>query len=154
MPITLRVNGQSRTVDVDESTPLLYVLADELGQNGPKFGCGLGQCGACTVIVNGRSMYSCTQLAVQAVGAEVLTIEGMARDERLHPIQQAFAEHSGYQCGFCTSGQIMSSKALLDRVPNPTEDQVRQGLCGNLCRCAAYKKILESVMAASRLMRA
>jgi aerobic-type carbon monoxide dehydrogenase small subunit (CoxS/CutS family) len=137
--VELRVNGTPYRVDVT---------------NGTKMGCDRMQCGACTVIVNGRSIYACTQLAVQAAGTEVLTIEGLAKDDGLHPIQQAFVEHSGFQCGFCTPGQIMSTKALLDRMPNPSEDQARQALAGNLCRCAAYKKILESVMAASRLMQA
>jgi len=117
-------------------------------------GCDRMQCGACTVIVDGRNVYACTTLAVQTAGAEVRTIEGLAKDDKLHPIQQAFVEHSGFQCGFCTSGQIMSTLALLDRLPNPSEDQARLALSGNMCRCAAYKRILESVMNASRLMRA
>jgi aerobic-type carbon monoxide dehydrogenase small subunit (CoxS/CutS family) len=112
------------------------------------------QCGACTVIMNGRSVYACTVPAVDAAGTQVLTIEGIASGETLHPIQQAFADHSGYQCGFCTSGQIMSTKALLDRNSQPTEEEARRALSGNLCRCSAYKRILESVMTASRLMRA
>jgi xanthine dehydrogenase YagT iron-sulfur-binding subunit len=152
--VELRVNGTPYRVDVTNRTTLLELLRNELKLTGTKMGCDRMQCGACTVIVDGRSIYACTQLAVQATGAEVLTIEGLAKDDRLHPIQQAFVEHSGFQCGFCTSGQIMSTKALLDRLPNPTEDQARQALAGNLCRCAAYKKILESVMAASRLMQA
>jgi len=106
------------------------------------------------VVLNGRNVYSCTTLALEATGGDVLTIEGLAADDKLHPIQQAFVEHSGYQCGFCTSGQIMSTKVFLDRTPDPTEDQARIALSGNLCRCAAYKRILESVMAASRLLRA
>jgi xanthine dehydrogenase YagT iron-sulfur-binding subunit len=152
--VELRVNGTPYRVDVTNRTTLLELLRNELKLTGTKMGCDRMQCGACTVIVDGRSIYACTQLAVQATGAEVLTIEGLAKDDRLHPIQQAFVEHSGFQCGFCTSGQIMSTKVLLDRLPNPTEDQARQALAGNLCRCAAYKKILESVMAASRLMQA
>ncbi len=152
--VELRVNGTPYRVDVTNRTTLLELLRNDLKLTGTKMGCDRMQCGACTVIVNGRSIYACTQLAVQAAGTEVLTIEGLAHDDRLHPIQQAFVEHSGFQCGFCTSGQIMSTKALLDRLPNPTEDQARQALAGNLCRCAAYKKILESVMAASRLMQA
>jgi xanthine dehydrogenase YagT iron-sulfur-binding subunit len=152
--VELRVNGTPYRVDVSNRTTLLELLRNELKLTGTKMGCDRMQCGACTVIVNGRSIYSCTQLAVQVAGTEVLTIEGLAKDDRLHPIQQAFVEHSGFQCGFCTSGQIMSTKALLDRLPNPTEDQARQALAGNLCRCAAYKKILESVMTASRLMQA
>jgi aerobic-type carbon monoxide dehydrogenase small subunit (CoxS/CutS family) len=104
--------------------------------------------------LNGRNVYSCTALAVEATGADVLTIEGLATDEALHPIQQAFIQHTGFQCGFCTSGQIMTTKAFLDRVPRPTEEDARRTLSGNLCRCAAYKRILESVMTASRLMQA
>lgn len=152
--VELRVNGTPYRVDVTNRTTLLELLRNELKLTGTKMGCDRMQCGACTVIVNGRSVYACTQLAVQAAGAEVLTIEGLARDDTLHPIQQAFVEHSGFQCGFCTPGQIMSTKALLDRTANPTEEQARLALSGNLCRCAAYKKILESVMAASRLTRA
>ena len=152
--VELRVNGTPYRVDVTNGTTLLDLLRNELKLTGTKMGCDRMQCGACTVIVNGRSMYACTQLAVQATGAEVLTIEGLAKDDKLHPIQQAFVEQSGFQCGFCTSGQIMSTKALLDRMPNPTEEQARQALAGNLCRCAAYKRILESVMSASRLMQA
>jgi xanthine dehydrogenase YagT iron-sulfur-binding subunit len=152
--VELRVNGTPYRVNITNNTTLLDLLRNELKLTGTKMGCDRMQCGACTVIVNGRSIYACTQLAVQAAGADVVTIEGLATDDKLHPIQQAFVEHSGFQCGFCTSGQIMSTKALLDRLPNPTEDQARQALAGNLCRCAAYKRILESVMSASRLMQA
>ena len=152
--VEMKVNGVAYRQEVPNNTTLLQFLREELKLTGTKMGCDRAQCGACTVIVNGRNVYSCTTLALEATGGEVLTIEGLARGDALHPIQQAFVEHSGYQCGFCTSGQIMSSKALLDRMPNPTEDQVRAALAGNLCRCAAYKKILESVMAASRLTRA
>ena len=152
--VELRVNGVRYRQEVPNSTTLLQFLREDLKLTGSKMGCDRAQCGACTVIVNGRNVYSCTTLAVEATGGEVLTIEGLATGDTLHPIQQAFVEHSGYQCGFCTSGQIMSSKALLDKMPNPTEDQVRAALAGNLCRCSAYKKILESVMAASRLARA
>ena len=152
--VEMKVNGVSYRQDVPNSTTLLQFLREDLKLTGSKMGCDRAQCGACTVILNGRNVYSCTTLALEATGGEVLTIEGLAQGDTLHPIQQAFVEHSGYQCGFCTSGQIMSSKALLDRTPNPTEDQVRAALAGNLCRCAAYKKILESVMAASRLTRA
>ena len=152
--VEMRVNGVRYRQDVPNSTTVLQFLREDLKLTGTKMGCDRAQCGACTVILNGRNVYSCTTLAVEATGGEVLTIEGLAAGDALHPIQQAFVEHSGYQCGFCTSGQIMSSKALLDRVPNPTEDQVRAALAGNLCRCSAYKKILDSVMAASRLTRA
>lgn len=151
--VQLRVNGAPYRVNVANSDTLLDLLRDELKLTGTKVGCDRMQCGACTVIVDGRSMYACTQLAVQAEGAEIVTIEGLAAGDRLHPIQQAFIDESGFQCGFCTSGQIMSAKALLDKVPNPTEDQARLGLSGNLCRCSAYKKILRSVMTASRLLQ-
>jgi len=152
--VEMNVNGRRYRADVPNSTTLLQFLREDLKLTGSKMGCDRAQCGACTVVVNGRNVYSCTTLALQADGAEVLTIEGLAKDDALHPIQQAFLEHSGFQCGFCTSGQIMTTKVMLDRMPNPTEDQARLALSGNLCRCSAYKKILESVMAASRLMRA
>ena len=152
--VDLRVNGVRYRQDVANCTTLLEFLRNDLKLTGTKMGCDRAQCGACTVILNGRNVYSCTTLAVEASAGEVLTIEGLAVDDSLHPIQQAFVEHSGFQCGFCTSGQIMTTKALLDRMPSPTEDEVRQALSGNLCRCSAYKKILESVMAASRMTRA
>ena len=152
--ITFKLNNAERKLEVDPAWTLLYVLREVLELTGTKEGCGYGECGACTVILNGRNVYSCTTLALDAAGGDVLTIEGLATDDALHPIQQAYVEHSGFQCGFCTSGQIMTTKALLDRMPNPTEDQARMAMSGNLCRCSAYKKILESVMAASRLMRA
>jgi aerobic-type carbon monoxide dehydrogenase small subunit (CoxS/CutS family) len=148
------VNGTPYRKQVPNRTTLLQFLREDLKLPGSKMGCDRGQCGACTVIVNGRNVYSCTALAVEAIGTEVLTIEGLATDDALHPIQQAFIQHSGFQCGFCTSGQIMTTKAFLDRVPRPTEDDARRALSGNLCRCAAYKRILESVMTASRLMQA
>jgi aerobic-type carbon monoxide dehydrogenase small subunit (CoxS/CutS family) len=152
--VDMSVNGRSYRAEVPNSTTLLEFLREDLKLTGTKMGCDRAQCGACTVVLNGRNVYSCTTLALQATGGDVLTIEGLAKDDALHPIQQAFVEHSGFQCGFCTPGQIMTTKVMLDRIPNPTEDQARLALAGNLCRCAAYKKILESVMAASRLMRA
>ena len=152
--VSMSVNGRRYRADVPNSTTLAQFLREDLKLTGTKLGCDRTQCGACTVVVNGRNVYSCTTLALQAEDAEVLTIEGLSKDDALHPIQQAFIEHSGFQCGFCTPGQIMTTKVMLDRMPNPTEDQARLALAGNLCRCAAYKKILESVMAASRMMRA
>ena len=152
--VQLQVNGVPYRVEVPNRTTLLRLLREELKLTGTKMGCDRAQCGACTVVLNGRSVYSCTTLALEASGGEVLTIEGLAKGDKLHPIQQAFVEHSGFQCGFCTPGQIMSTKALLDRKPNPTQDEARRALAGNLCRCAAYKRILESVMAAARLMKA
>ena len=152
--VEMKVNGRAYRADIPNRTTLLQFLREDLKLTGTKMGCDRAQCGACTVIVNGRNVYSCTTLALDAQGSDVLTIEGLATDDKLHPIQQAFVEHSGYQCGFCTSGQIMTTKAMLDRTPSITEDQARAALAGNLCRCSAYKKILESVMAASRLVRA
>jgi xanthine dehydrogenase YagT iron-sulfur-binding subunit len=152
--VALTVNGVAYRVNVVNTTTLAQVLREELQLTGTKVGCDRMQCGACTVHVNGRSVYSCTVPALDAAGTEVLTIEGLASGDTLHPIQRAFVQHSGFQCGFCTSGQIMSTKALLDRNRQPTEEEARYALSGNLCRCSAYKKILESVMTASRLMRA
>jgi aerobic-type carbon monoxide dehydrogenase small subunit (CoxS/CutS family) len=152
--VSLKVNGVAYRKAVPNNTTLLQFLREDLKLTGTKMGCDRLQCGACTVIVNGKNVYSCTTLAVEATGGEVLTVEGLAADDKLHPIQQAFLEHSGFQCGFCTPGQMMSTKVFLDKTANPTEDQARLALSGNLCRCAAYKKILESVMAASRLMLA
>lgn len=152
--LELKVNSVAYRVEIPNNTTLLQVLREELKLTGAKAGCDRLQCGACTVIMNGRSVYACTVLAMEAAGAEVATVEGLATADSLHPIQRAFVEESGYQCGFCTSGQIMSTKALLDRNPNPTEDDARRGLSGNICRCSAYKRILHSVMTASRLMRA
>ena len=152
--VEMKVNGTSYRKQVPNRTTLLQFLREDLKLTGAKMGCDRGQCGACTVIVNGRNVYSCTTLAVEATGADVLTIEGLVTDDTLHPIQQAFIQHTGFQCGFCTPGQIMTTKAFLDRMPRPTEDQARRALSGNLCRCAAYKRILESVMTASRLLQA
>jgi xanthine dehydrogenase YagT iron-sulfur-binding subunit len=151
--VQLKVNGVAYREEVPNSTTLLQFLREHLKLTGTKMGCDRAQCGACTVILNGRSVYACTTLALQAADGDVLTIEGLVADDRLHPIQQAFVDHSGFQCGFCTPGQIMSAKALLDRTPTPNEDDARRALSGNLCRCAAYKRILESVMAASRVMQ-
>jgi xanthine dehydrogenase YagT iron-sulfur-binding subunit len=148
--VEMKVNGTPYRKQVPNRTTLLQFLREDLKLTGAKMGCDRAQCGACTVIVNGRNVYSCTTLAVEATGAEVLTIEGLVTDDTLHPIQQAFIQHTGFQCGFCTPGQIMTTKAFLDRVPRPTEDQARRALSGNLCRCAAYKRILESVMTASK----
>ena len=152
--VSLRVNGVAYRKEIPNNTTLLQFLREDLKLTGTKMGCDRLQCGACTVVVNGKNVYSCTTLAVEASGGDVLTVEGLANDDKLHPIQQAFLEHSGFQCGFCTPGQMMSTKVFLDKTANPTEDQARLALSGNLCRCAAYKKILESVMAASRLLKA
>ena len=152
--VSLKVNGVAYRKEIPNNTTLLQFLREDLKLTGTKMGCDRLQCGACTVVVNGKNVYSCTTLAVEASGGDVLTVEGLANDDKLHPIQQAFLEHSGFQCGFCTPGQMMSTKVFLDKTANPREDQARLALSGNLCRCAAYKKILESVMAASRLLKA
>lgn len=146
MPVTLRVNGRSHTVDVDPSTPLLYVLADELALRGPRFGCGLAQCGACTVLLDGRATRSCV-LPVGKVGqAAIVTLEGLGTSERLHPLQQAFVDEQAAQCGFCLSGVVLTAKALLDRNPSATEADVRQALSTVLCRCFAHTRMLRAIM--------
>ena len=139
--ITLRVNGTPHTVDVEPSTPLLYVLRNDLGMQGPRFGCGLGQCGACTVLVRGEAVRSCVRSVSSVQGAEITTLEGLAQGGKLHPIQQAWIDEQVPQCGFCQNGQILTAKALLDKHPNPTDAQIRQGMQGALCRCMTYYRI-------------
>src|SRR6187431_1949832 len=151
--ITLKVNGATRTVDVEPLTPLLYVLRNDLGLEGPKFGCGLGQCGACTVIVNGVATRSCVT-ATSAVKGEITTLEGLMTGGKLHPLQQAWIDEQVPQCGFCQNGQIMTAKALLDRTPNPTDAQIREGMARTLCRCMTYYRIQAAIKLASRTMRA
>ena len=154
--MSLRVNGRSHSVDVDPATPLLYVLADDLALKGPKFGCGLGQCGACTVIINGQATRSCIT-PVQTVGAaEVTTLEGLGNSERPHPLQQAFIDEQAVQCGFCLSGVILSAKAILDRNPQATDAQLHQALDGVLCRCFAHARMMRAITryARSREVRA
>src|ERR671938_1489001 len=138
----LKVNGKSRTVDADPETPLLYVLRNDLELNGPKFGCGLGQCGACTVIIEGNAIRSCVT-PVKSVGAKsVTTLEGLGTVKKMHPIQQAFLDEQAAQCGYCINGMIMSTKALLDKTPRPSDSEIRQALAGNLCRCGTHTRIL------------
>jgi xanthine dehydrogenase YagT iron-sulfur-binding subunit len=147
--VSLKVNGKLYRLSVEHRQTLAEVLRDELGMTGTRIGCDRGECGACTVIINGRNVYSCSQLAVWTNNKEVLTIEGLAKGEKLDPIQEAFIEHDGPQCGFCTSGQIMSGKALLLHNSNPTEAQVRRALSGNLCRCGNYNREVAAVLAAA-----
>lgn len=147
--VMLKVNGRNYRLEVESRETLAEVLRDQLGFTGTKIGCNRGECGACTVIINGRNMYACSQLAVWMQGKEILTIEGLAKGEKLDPLQEAFIEHDGAQCGFCTSGQIMSGKALLLSNPNPTEAQARRALSGNLCRCGNYNREVEAVLAAA-----
>jgi len=143
--MTLKVNGRSHTVDVDPATPLLYVLSDDLALRGPKFGCGLGQCGACTVIMNGQATRSCVT-PVQTVGtSEITTLEGLATSEKPHPLQQAFIDEQATQCGFCLSGVILSAKAVLDRNPKATDAQLQQALSGVLCRCFGHVRIMRAI---------
>ncbi len=147
--ITLRVNGAMKTVDVEPSVPLLYVLRNDIGLQGPKFGCGLGQCGACTVIIRGEAVRSCIRPVSAVGGAEVTTLEGLATDGVLHPIQQAWIDEQVPQCGFCQNGQIMTAKALLDTNPRPSEQDVRTGLAGHLCRCGTHNRIIAAVLRAA-----
>ena len=148
--IQLNVNDRLYRVKIKSHWTLLDVLRKELGLTGTKMGCNHGNCGACTVIMDGKAIYACSLLAIEGDGKNIQTIEGLAEGEKLHPIQQAFSRHGGYQCGYCTSGQMMAAKALLDKNPNPTPDQVRAAMAGNLCRCGAYPKIIESVLGAAR----
>ncbi len=153
MRIELTVNGGRRTVEADTETRLLDLLREELHLTGTKEGCGEGECGACTVLMDGRPVNSCLVLAAQADGADVLTIEGLADGTRLHPIQQAFVDAGGVQCGFCTPGFVMATYALLRDHPAPSEDQIRTALEGNLCRCTGYTKIVAAVRLAAHRMR-
>ena len=153
MLIHLTVNNQDHEIDIPPDTNLLSLLRDELGLHGVKHGCETGECGACTVLLNGTPVNSCLVLAHEADGQEVLTVEGLSKGGTLHPIQKAFVEHGAIQCGFCTPGMIMSTKALLDRNPKATRDEIRHALKGNLCRCTGYVKIMEAVEAAEDLMR-
>ena len=143
--ITLTVNGRSHTVDVDPSTPLLYVLSDDLALRGPKFGCGLGQCGACTVIMRGRAVRSCVTPVSTAAGAEITTLEGLGTVERPHPIQRAFIAEQAAQCGFCLNGVILTAKAFLDQNPKASDAEVRQALSGVLCRCFVNARMLRAI---------
>lgn len=150
IPITLSVNGKQYTSEVEPRLLLVHYLRDVLGLTGTHVGCDTSQCGACTVLVNGESVKSCTVLAVQADGASVTTIEGLAKDGKLHPLQEGFWEMHGLQCGFCTPGMIMSAVDLLQRNPDPSEDEIREGLEGNLCRCTGYHNIVRAVQYAAK----
>lgn len=151
--ITLNVNGKSHTLEVEPRVTLLDALRDGLGLTGTKRVCDRGSCGACTVLLDGKPVYSCSVLAVDAQGKRIETVEVLAQGEQLHPLQQAFVEHDALMCGFCTPGFIMSLKALLDQVPQPTEKQVREACAGNICRCGTYNRIFEAALDASRRMR-
>jgi carbon-monoxide dehydrogenase small subunit len=151
--VTITVNGVKHTKQVEDRTLLANFLRDELGLTGTHIGCDTSQCGCCTVHVNGRAVKSCTMVAAQADGTQVTTIEGMAKKGKLHPIQQAFSECHGLQCGFCTPGMIMATAGLLKDNPNPTEDEIYKGLEGNLCRCTGYINIVKAVKASAKALR-
>jgi nicotinate dehydrogenase subunit A len=143
--LALRVNGRPYTVDVDPATPLLYVLSDDLQLRGPKFGCGLGQCGACTVIVGGRAIRSCVTRVDSLKGADITTLEGLGTVENPHPLQQAFIDEQAVQCGYCLSGVILTAKALLDQNPKATDSELRRGLSGVLCRCFVHTRMFRAI---------
>jgi len=147
--VTLRVNGATHEVDIDPATPLLYVLRNDLGLSGPRFGCGLAQCGACTVIVDGVATRSCVTPAA-AVSGEITTLEGLSQNGQLDPLQQAWIAEQVPQCGYCQNGQIMTARALLDRNPNPTDAEIRAGMQGVLCRCMTYFRIQKAIKRAAR----
>jgi nicotinate dehydrogenase subunit A len=147
--ISLKVNGKTQVVDVDPETPLLYVLRNDLQLNGPKFGCGLAQCSACTVIMSGNAIRSCVTLVSAAQNQPVTTLEGLGSTKKMHKIQQAFVDEQAVQCGYCINGMIMTSKALLDKNPKPSDRQIKEALAGNLCRCGTHTRILRAVKRAS-----
>ena len=147
--IFVTVNGSKERVDVSSNMTLLQMLREELALTGTKNGCEAGECGACTVLVNGEPINSCMMLAVEADGREILTVEGLAPEGRLSPLQQAFVEHNAVQCGFCTPGMLMSAQALLQRNPSPTEAEIKEALVGNLCRCTGYVRIIQAVQTAA-----
>ena len=151
--VTINVNGETRTASVPPETTLLKLLRDNFNLTGAKLGCDVGDCGACTVIVDGKSVNACLMLAGQVDGRAVMTIEGLASMDRLHPIQKAFEERASLQCGFCGPGVILSAKALLDETPDPTVQEIRDALAGNLCRCTGYTKMIEAVQDAARILR-
>ena len=149
----LRVNGKQRRVVAEADAMLLEVLRDQLALTGAKLGCGMGECGSCTVLLDGKAVCSCLTLAVEVQGHDITTIEGLAPIGTLDPLQVAFAEAGGVQCGFCTPGMVLAARSLLDDIPHPTEAEVRRGLSGNLCRCTGYSKIVEAVLAAADATR-
>lgn len=150
--ITLKVNGITYTLDVLPQRTLVEVLRETLGLTGTKKSCNEGECGACTVLMDGKPVASCLLLAIDAQEKEILTIEGLSEGEKLHPIQEAFLKNGGIQCGFCTPGMVMSAKAFLDEHPAPTPAEVRKAIVGNLCRCTGYQQIVDSIMAAAKMM--
>jgi aerobic carbon-monoxide dehydrogenase small subunit len=151
MEVTVTVNGKHVAADVEDRTLLVYFVRDVVGLTATNVGCDTSSCGACTVLLDGRSVKSCTVLAAQADGVDITTIEGLADGDRLHPMQEAFREHHGLQCGYCTPGMVMAAVSLLAEIPHPTEAQVREGLEGNLCRCTGYHNIVKAILAAAEV---
>lgn len=151
--LALTVNGRTEELTIPPNRTLLELLREDLQLTGAKEGCGHGECGACMIILNGKTVNSCLILAAEVEGADIVTIEGLKQGDQLHPVQQAFVEHSGMQCGFCTSGQVLAAKALLDENPHPTPEEIRDGMAGSFCRCTGYTKIFESVEAAAHLLQ-
>jgi len=152
MAVSLSVNGQSHQSDAAPDTPLLYVLRNDLGLNGAKYGCGVSQCGACTVLVDGKATRSCVTALSAAGGRKITTLEGLLADGKTHPLQQAFVDEQAAQCGYCANGMIMTAKAFLDRNPNPTEAQIRKALAANFCRCGTHNRIVRAVQRAAKSM--
>jgi aerobic-type carbon monoxide dehydrogenase small subunit (CoxS/CutS family) len=152
MAITLKVNGRTHSLDLDPATPLLYALSDDLALNGPKFGCGLGQCGACTVIANGRAIRSCITTVKSVQGQEITTLEGIGTASKLHPLQQAFIEEGAAQCGFCVNGVIMTAKAFLDQNPKASEVEIQRAMSGILCRCFTNVRMLRAIQRAGQVL--
>ncbi len=152
MTVSISVNGQTHQSDAAPDTPLLYVLRNDLGLNGAKYGCGVSQCGACTVIADGKAVRSCVTALSAAGGRRITTLEGLLNNGRPHPLQQAFIDEQAAQCGYCTNGMIMTAKAFLDRNPNPTEAQIRKALAANLCRCGTHNRIVRAVQRAAKAM--
>ena len=151
--INLKVNGQHYSLEVDAKDLLLHVIRERIGLTGTKEGCGTGECGACTVLIDGAPINSCLYLAVRADGKEILTIEGLGDPSDLHPLQQAFIDNAAVQCGYCAPGMLLSAKALLDRNPDPSEREIREGIAGNICRCTGYVKIVKAVQQAAAELR-
>lgn len=153
IPVSFTLNGRLQEIEVEPHELLLDVIREQLGLTGVKRSCDVEVCGACTLLVDGRPVSACTTLAFEVRGRSVLTIEGLAQDGKLHPLQQAFITHGGFQCGFCTPGMILAAKALLDENPSPSEGELKHFMHGNICRCTGYKKIIESIMAAAKELR-
>jgi len=151
--LKVNINGEYYEVSIEPNTTLIGLLRDELGLKGTKENCGVGRCGACTVLLEGKMVYACLILAMQVEGKKIQTIEGLGGENQLHPLQQSFIDHGAFQCGFCTPGMLMTAKGLLDENPNPSGEEVRKGISGNLCRCTGYVRIIEAILDVADKMR-